>query len=428
MKLKVSYGDGKVELDIPDENIDRLIEPVQERTLDDPTAELERVMREPHGARLESLVAGKSVCLLVEDHTRDEPHAEMLHAIMPRLREARRVQAIVTTGSHEVEHEGNLRIVETIKSAARAAKVTSVSVSIHDCHLPDMVDLGETSRGTPVIVNRLAVGHDVYVVAADMKAHYFAGYSNALKDFLPGVCAFASIEANHAMALDPKSTFGRHPYHPDRSKRDNPLADDMREAMEMITVHAKAFTLSVISAGGKVVWADAGELEPVTSRGIEVLDRTASFRVEQRSRVIVSPGGYPQDKSLYHAQRALELTKNAVTDGGEILFLAECRDGVAPQEAVENFYNRLTAPLDEVLSSIGSKYHLYEHKAYKFAEMLKRVSRVKMLTALDEKTVAKAHLVKVSSAQSVIDQWIAENPKVKILVIDKGNKLSVYAA
>ncbi|MHA1859308.1 MAG: lactate racemase domain-containing protein, partial [Candidatus Thorarchaeota archaeon] len=268
----------------------------------------------------------------------------------------------------------------------------------------------------------------VYVALADMKAHYFAGYSNALKDFLPGICAFKTIEANHAMALDPRSTFGVHPFHPNPERRDNPLADDMREATEIITKGAQVFTLSVVTADKKLVWADAGTLEPVIARGIEVLDEIAAFTVETVPRIVVSPGGYPQDKSLYHAQRALELTKSAVSDGGEILFVAQCRDGVAPEKAVENFYKKLTAPIDEVIAAIKGKYHLYEHKAYKFAELLKRVSAVKMYTELDRETVEAVHLQKVDDPQGVIDEWIQEDPQVKIMVLDKGNKMAIYAA
>jgi nickel-dependent lactate racemase len=229
------------------------------------------------------------------------------------------------------------------------------------------------------------------------------------------------------MALDPKSTFGRHPFHPDPSRRDNPLADDMREGAEMITRDAKVFTLSVISSGGKLAWADAGHPEPVIAGGIELLDETSSFTVKPVSNTVISPGGYPQDISLYHAQRGLELTKNAVKDQGEVLFIAECRDGVAPPEAIENFYNRLTAPLDKVISSISGKYHLYEHKAYKFAELLKRISEVKMYTELDRETVESAHMTKVEDPQGVIDEWIATNPKTQILVLDKANKIAVYA-
>jgi len=158
-----------------------------------------------------------------------------------------------------------------------------------------------------------------------------------------------------------------------------------------------------------------------------MLDETASFFVKPVSNAVISPGGYPQDISLYHAQRGLELTKNAVEDLGEVLFVAECREGVAPPEAIENFYNRLRAPLEEVISSISGEYHLYEHKAYKFAELLKRISGVKMYTELDRETVESAHITKVENPQGVIDDWISANPKTQILVLDKANKIAVYA-
>ncbi|MHA1907693.1 MAG: lactate racemase domain-containing protein, partial [Candidatus Thorarchaeota archaeon] len=335
---------------------------------------------------------------------------------------------VITTGSHEVRHPGNLEIVDMIDRIASESKLEDYTITINDCNSSDVVDLGKTSRGTPVIITSAAAEHDLYVSLSDMKAHYFAGYSNVLKNFLPGMCAFPSIEANHAMALDINSTFGQHPYHGNEERRNNPLADDMREAMEMITKDAKVFTLSIISNGQKLVWADAGAPQPVTQGGIELLDETASFSVTPTDRIIVSPGGYPQDKSLYHAQRAIELTKNAVKEGGEILFLAECRDGVSPESAIENFYNKLTAPLDHVTSSISNKYHLYEHKAYKFAELMKRVSKIRMFTALDKKTIESVHMEKVDSPQDIVNQWIEENPDVRIIVLDKGNKISVYAS
>jgi nickel-dependent lactate racemase len=423
----VTYGDGTIKLEIPDKNLAGVIEPKPAKTSADVIAGIERVLDNPHGPPLSDISKSKSVCVLVEDHTRDAPHWAMISAVVPRLTDASRVQFIITTGSHEVNHPGNLEIVDMIKRVANDAKLLSFNVTINDCQSSDTVDLGKTSSGTPVIVNAAAVGHDVYVSLSDMKAHYFAGYSNVVKNFLPGVCGFKTIEANHALALNPRSTFGVHPFHPDESRRDNPLAKDMKEAMGMITRDARIFLVAIISSSGKLVWADAGSPEPVTARGMELLDETSSFTVTPQTRVVVSPGGYPQDKSLYHAQRAIELTKNAVVDGGQILFLAECRDGVAPESAIENFYNKLTAPIDDVIKSISGKYHLYEHKAYKFAELLKLVSIVRLHSKLDKKTVEAAHLKQVEDPQSVIDEWIKEDPDVKILVLDKGNKIAVYS-
>lgn len=427
MDVQITYGDGTVKLEIPKQNLAGIIEPKPSQTTSDVQGGIEKVLDNPHGSHLSEISKNKSVCVLVEDHTRDVPHWDMLSAVVPRLKDANHVQFIITTGSHEVNHPNNLEIVEMIKRAAEDSKISNYGVMIHDCQSPDMTNLGKTTRGTPIIVDNAAVGHDVYVSLSDMKAHYFAGYSNVVKNFLPGVCAFKTIEANHSLALNAHSTFGIHPFHPDKTRQDNPLADDMREAMNIITQGAKVFSVAIVTSNRKLVWADAGIPEPVAARGMELLDETSSFTITPQPRIIVSPGGYPQDKSLYHAQRAIELTKNAVVDGGQILFLAECRDGVAPETAIENFYNRLTAPIDDVIKSISGKYHLYEHKAYKFAELLKRVPRVRLFSALDKKIVEAAHLEVVEDPQAVIDEWIRENPDVKILVLDKGNKMAIYA-
>jgi len=427
LEIEVTYGSGKVKLNIPDANLAGIIAPKKMKAKPNVLDELNQVLDNPHGQTLKQLVQSKSVCVLVEDHTRDEPHWELISSIVPRLVDANKVQFIITTGSHEVKHQGNLEIVKMIQRIADESHLSNYDITIHDCFSNDLVELGKTSRNTPVIVDGNAIGHDVYVSISDMKAHYFAGYSNAVKNFLPGVCGFDTIEANHSMALDSRSTFGIHPFHPEKDRRDNPLADDMREGMEIIVGKGTAFVLAVVTDGGKLLWADAGKIEPVTTGAIEFLDESASFTVTPTNRIIVSPGGYPQDKSLYHAQRAIELTKNAVLDKGQILFLAECKDGVAPENAIENFYNRLTLPLDDVLRSISGKYHLYEHKAYKFAELLKKVSRILIYSELDKETIEAVHMQKVNDPQKIVDEWITENPDVKILVLDKGNKIAVYA-
>ncbi|MFW9806941.1 MAG: lactate racemase domain-containing protein, partial [Candidatus Thorarchaeota archaeon] len=253
MDVQITYGDGTVKLDIPEKNLAGVIEPKPSQTTSDVQGGIERVLDNPHGPHLSEISKSKSVCVLVEDHTRDVPHWDMLSAVVPRLKDANHVQFIITTGSHVVNHPNNLEIVEMIKRAAEDSKISNYDVMIHDCQSPDMKDLGKTTRGTPIIVDAAAVGHDVYVSLSDMKAHYFAGYSNVVKNFLPGVCAFKTIEANHSLALNPHSTFGLHPFHPDEDRHDNPLADDMREAMNIIAQGAKVFSVAIVTSNRKLV-------------------------------------------------------------------------------------------------------------------------------------------------------------------------------
>ena len=424
--LSLSYGDRTIDVQIPTSRFHK-VDIKGHHSAVGPQQAFEQALAGPLGsAPLEEVVKDRNVTFLIEDATRSEPHDAFLEVCMPRLRTARRVSAYLTTGSHRRATPGNMRIVEKFKELAEEHRLRA-QVRIHDCHSESsMADLGTTCRGTPVVVNHPALACDVFLVTSEMKNHYFAGYCSALKDFLPGICAYRTIEANHALALEPQSTFGQHPWHPSPERRENPLAEDIVEGFEMISEGRPAFAVASISTGDRALWAEAGDIRHVVPDGIGMVDELEGAHVPRCRRVIISPGGDPEDESLYNAQRALEQARNCIADSAEVLFLAACPRGVAPtQKAKENFFDVLTRTLDEVLASVEDRYVLYSHKPYKFATLLKRVSTVHMVTELDRDTVASAHMQKTDDPQKVVDRWLAESDD-PILVVDHANKVALY--
>jgi len=426
-ELKVAYGTRQVELRLPGDRCTRVAVAAQGGGREPLGAFREALEQPMNSPPLAELVAGRRVTVLVEDSTRCEPHEGFIRAAMPHLSAARSVTAVVATGSHARLTEGNRRIVSAFEQVATAEGV-SPEVLIHDCHDDaGLTPLGTTSRGTPVAANTRALDCDVFLVNSGMKNHYFAGYSNALKALLPGICSYDAIEANHAMALDDAATFGMHPLHPEPARRVNPVAEDMLEAARIIGRDRPVFVLAAVTAGGRALWAGAGDMEAVITEGIRHVDRVASARVHPHSRLVVSPGGDPADETLYNAQRGLELARNAMREGAEVLFLAACPGGTAPTDgARENFFKRLTAPLDDVLRDLEQQYVLYSHKAYKFAAMLKRLRAIHMFTELDQATVAAAHMRKVDAPQPVLDRWLEESDE-SILIVEDANRLALYA-
>jgi nickel-dependent lactate racemase len=202
----------------------------------------------------------------------------------------------------------------------------------------------------------------------------------------------------------------------------------MLDACRMIVGPRPVFVLASITADQAVLWTAAGEMRAVVKEGICEVDRRAGVRVPTFSRVIVSPGGHPQDESLYNAQRGMELAKNCVRDGGEALLLAACSRGVAPTDkARQNFYARLTAPLPRVLEGLRERYVLYSHKAHKFAELLQRLEALHLHSELPEETVRRAHMRPVGSPQAVVDRWLKEDDE-PILVVRGANKVALYPA
>jgi nickel-dependent lactate racemase len=426
MDVVVHYGKGLASLQIPEANIEEIIRPWQDEGRADNATLAQQAMTGKEAVSFEAEAAGKCLCVLIDDGTRDGPFEDIFRHLFGVLRGSSRVRFLICTGTHDAGTAENSRIKDQIEKAAREAGVEDFEIHTNDCERDRFVAAGRTSRGTEVKFNSKAQDAEVFLVVSDMKVHYFAGYSNSIKNFVPGICSFETAEQNHSLALDEKSTFGIHPWHRHESRRSNPLAEDLLEAMRLIVKDRPVYALATISTEGKIQWVRFGPVDEVSHEAFTIIDERNTHTVRPTERLIVSPGGLPNDISLYIAQRALELTKNAVRDDGEILFLAACPNGIGEKQTMENFYNRLTAPIDQVLRSIESEYKLFSHKAYKFAQLIQRLRRIWVYSEIPDELIEAAHLYPAHQPQEVVDNWLAEEPEARITIVDGANKIALY--
>jgi nickel-dependent lactate racemase len=428
MKVDIHYSDSIVSLQIPEASVEHIIRPWHDEEEADNRAILRQAIAGPEVEDFQDAIAGRRLCVLLDDGTRDVPLDDIFEQLFAALRTSSFVRFLICTGTHEPATPQNGKITAQIKIAAAKAGIGNYEIHAHDCEHDKFAELGATSRGTKIICNVLADDADVFLVLSDVKVHYFAGYSNPIKNFVPGICAFRTTEQNHSLALDEKSTFGVHPWQPDSNRRDNPLASDQLEGMRLIVKERPVFSLVTITTSGLIRWAKFGPVETVSAEAFATVDRRNTHTVTPAGLLIVSPGGLPNDVDLYIAQRALELTRSAVTDGGEILFLAACPNGVGEAKTMENFYHRLTAPIEEIFNSIESEYKLYSHKPYKFARLIRRLRRIHMYSQIPDDIVRAAHLYPAHEPQAVVDDWLAEQPDAGITIVDGANKIAIYKA
>ena len=425
MQIKVHYGSGFIDLQVPDRNISQIIQSWQGSGPQDSTAILRSALAGDAASGFKAESAGKDICVLLADSSRKVPFDTVFAELPGLLGGTSSVQFIICTGTHESQIPANNEIVTKLNASAEAAGLGDFHIHIHDCRKDAFAVAGTTSRGSEVIYNKLVDKAQMFLVVSDVKSHYFAGYSNPVKNFLPGICAFKTVEQNHSFTLNDKSRFGAHPWHPDESRTNNPLAADMVEGMEMIAAGRSVYALVTISGPGGISWSQFGLARQVSAESFLEADKHNMHKVAPTERLIVSPGGEPNDIDLYIAQRALELTKQAVKDDGEILFIAACPGGMGQKHTMENFYNRLTEPIDDILGADRSEYKLFSHKPYRFAELIKRMRRIHVYSEMPAELVKAAHLCPIDDPQAVVDGWISQNPAAKITIVDGANKIAL---
>lgn len=107
------------------------------------------------------------------------------------------------------------------------------------------------------------------------------------------------------------------------------------------------------------------------------------YRVEIPRRadiVIVSQGGSPKDANLYQTQKALDNSKYAVKDGGTVILVGACNEGLG-SAVFEEWMTAAEKPGD-MITRIKKEFILGGHKAAAIAMLLERVN-IKLVSQMD---------------------------------------------
>ena len=121
---------------------------------------------------------------------------------------------------------------------------------------------------------------------------------------------------------------------------------------------------------------------------------------------------------MYQAQKALDNAKHAVKDGGIIVWIASCKEGLGEK----HFEQWLTGheKSSDMITHIKTDFVLGGHKAAAIAMVLER-ARIFFVSDLPHDFVKKVFLEPYSDIQTAIDAAIEEKGKdAKIVVMPYG--------
>jgi nickel-dependent lactate racemase len=354
--------------------------------------------------RLRELVASKHperIVIVVDDHTRDAPTEIMLDALTEEIGEDHKDQitVLVACGTHEPPTEEDLKRI--------LGKYFEIyTIKIHDCDANDLVYVGTTSRGTPVRLNMNYVDADIKILTGDITLHYYAGFGGGRKSILPGISSRDTINKNHALLVDEHARTA--------NLEQNPVHLDMSEAASF---SPPDFVLNIVASGnGEVVNAYAGKMNPVFRKGVEIATDLFCLEVHDLFDIlVVSAGGFPKDRDLYQATKAIENCYRVVAPGGELILVAECREGIGDEyfEAWMDEY----ATYEAAEEAIKTNFVLGGHKAFYMRKVMSRLG-LSIVSKLDTHKLTTWQMKGYKSVGEALDS--VKKDKVKIGIVEKG--------
>ncbi|HUU02965.1 MAG TPA: nickel-dependent lactate racemase [Myxococcota bacterium] len=393
MIVEVPYGQhGKTSVDLPEERLAGVIEP-RRVDIGDESETIRRAVDNPTGSKnfSEFLSDARDVLILVNDATRPTPTSRVLDILVSDL-EGRKVSFMVATGNHRAPSQEEYRRIFGTHYDRYKDRIFAHDAKKKD----DMVLLGKSANGTEMRVNKMGVEAHKIVIISSVEPHYFAGYTGGRKSFLPGIAGHDTITQNHKLALSPKARA--------LALAGNPVHEDMIDALS--TVKKEIFAINTVLDGRHRIYAAvAGDIHASFEQATSKADEVFTVPIEAKVDIVVSVVKFPGDINLYQSQKGIDNAKHALREGGIMILVSSCREGIGE----DTFFELLgsAGSPDEVLAKIEQGYVLGYHKAAKMAE-IGRWAKIWAVTDLDPGLLEKIFIRSCGSLQQAVDDALFE--------------------
>lgn len=345
---------------------------------------------------LEDIVSGgDSVLLVCSDATRATGSAQIINLLVRRLIESgvqpANMAIIFATGIHRA-----------VKPAEKIELLTSfiaqrIRTLNHDAYDAAQLTLvGTMEAGVPIEVNRALKEFSKVIITGAVGFHYFAGFTGGRKSICPGLASAHTIKATHMLALDFEGG-GRRRGVGTALLDGNAVSAECERVAEIID---PAFSINaIVNDQGRVAKIFAGHWRAAHRRACEDYVRNHSARInEKREVVIVSCGGAPYDINLIQAHKSLDMAAHACQDGGTIVFLAECGDGLGRADFMKWFASENSRALE---ARLRDAYEVNGQTAWSLLTKTEQF-RVHIITDLTEEQTRAMRMKKVRSIDEAL--------------------------
>ena len=322
MKVEMRYGTGVLPIEIPDKNVAKVLEISESMPLPDEIRAVREAIAQPIASQpLAEIGKGQaSACIVISDITRPVPNKVILPPMLEVLEQTgiprEKITILIATGIHRPND------AEELETMVGRDIMKTYRIVNHFSQKPEThAYLGKTQNGTPVHIDKTYLEADLKITTGLIEPHLMAGYSGGRKAICPGIASVETMKVMHGPELmeHPKSAVGileGNPFH--------------IEATEIALMAGADFNLNVaIDKQRRITGVFAGDLVESHRVGAAFVEKHAKVTLPVAAdAVVVSSAGYPLDTTFYQAIKGLLTAVEIVKQGGSILLVAACSEGI----------------------------------------------------------------------------------------------------
>lgn len=418
-QVQLAYGKGSISIEVPDKAV--IVEPPHIKSLADEKGAVVQALRHPTGTPplKEMVKASDTVAIVISDITRPTPNHKLVPWLIEELSHVPKENFVVINGLGS--HRHNTR--EELISMLGQEVVDTIRVINHEAFDDkELVHVGRNSYGSEVYLNKTYVEADFRIVTGFIEPHFFAGFSGGPKGINPGIVGIKTIQDFHnaEMIGNPKSTWG--------VIEGNGVQD---AATQNCLMAKPQFMLNVTLNGDKEITnVFAGDVIKAHRVGCEFVKHHAMVAVDHSFDIVITTNaGYPLDQNLYQTVKGMSAGAQIVKEGGSIISVAECSDGLPSHGnfgPILKMRNTPQALLDMINEPSFSMFDQWEAQAL---AMIQVKADCYLYSTLDKETVADCMLQSVENIEQTLATLIDKyGPDASIAVLPLGPLVVPYVA
>ena len=320
MRISFPYPEMKP-LEVPDGNLLGIFSPSVVAVGKSEEEIVEDAFSHPIGsAPLATMLKGhRRVLILVDDYTRNTP----VHQILPRLLKELEgagirsgdIRIMVALGTHRSMSEA-----EIVKKFGEDIH-KRFSILNHQWWEPThLVHLGETEGGTAIFVNRIVKEVDFIIGVGQIVPHRVSGFSGGGNIVQPGICGEETTGKTHWLSAQ---FTGREIL----GKIENPVKDEIEKVAHRVGL--KWIVNAIQDGSGSLVELVAGDFMQAYRKGAARSREVFQSELAQEADIVVADS-HPYDTDLWLATKGVYASELAVRQGGVVILVSPCPEGVSP--------------------------------------------------------------------------------------------------
>ena len=398
-------------IEVPEQNLLGIFSPSILKIEESEEEIIKKAFSQPIGSQLlsERLKGCRDVLIVVDDYTRTTPVQKILPRLLRELETAgiqsSHIKILIALGTHRPMTEE-----EVIKKLGEEIPKQYPILNHQWWDSSQLSFLGETEKGTPIFVNRLVKEVDFIIGIGQIVPHRVSGFSGGGNIIQPGICGEETTGRTHWLSAQFR---GREIL----GTIENPVKEEIERVAERAGLRWIVNTIQ--DGSGRLIDVMAGEPTQAYRTGA-IRSRQVYKSVLPQEADIVIADSHPYDSELWLASKGIYASELAVREGGVVILITLCQEGVSPShpEILELGYQTFEEIDQKVHTGLIKKLTVAAHLVHVGRVIKERAKGIMVSQGISKSETERLGLLHAREPQEALEiafSLMGRNAKVAVL-------------